>query len=258
MLQLYMCLMLLCKLCVCQLPIEFQLESIPDLNMIEINLKSLFGQHANFSAHSRERPDRLPVVYLPVSVSINVDLSRSRPGSWSVVRAELGSATAKIEEWSLCFAVSGRSADCRPLLGDARSLPELHDLESGRVHVIMAWFERVRSGEVARFATVSLPFEAREPENKREWFCHIVGGGGLTPAEKHAILSGSFARSHRSRLGPRTAIEAHALEIQLTSPWNDASVNGDGTYFYTTEYKLRHDIEQMEVIAESYSLNLSA
>lgn len=54
--------------------------------VIELKLSSYFGQHKDFEATSAKPNDEVPTVYLPIVMSIDIDLSRGRPVSlkWRV------------------------------------------------------------------------------------------------------------------------------------------------------------------------------
>lgn len=97
------------------------------LDMIEIRVNSVLGQYASFQASSRSpQPEEVSTVYLPLSLSVNVDLERGNIDSF--VRQSLTNADDDaIAEWKLCIAIGNRSPDCRGLLHQ-QSLPNLHDL----------------------------------------------------------------------------------------------------------------------------------
>lgn len=85
---------------------------------------------------------------------------------------------------------------------------------------------------LSRFGVVSVPFVVKEPEDKGEWFSHLIGAGDLDVSEEYRILSSHFMRSSRLKFGPT----------------NDCSNFPDSEKFsFTTQYKLKHDIDQMEV-----------
>ena len=63
-----------------QIPLEAKiLDPTIDLDMININLSSMLTEYSDFRAHSSKIVDEVPVVYLPIIVAIDVDLSRSKP-----------------------------------------------------------------------------------------------------------------------------------------------------------------------------------
>jgi hypothetical protein len=230
---------------------SFILQVVTSLDIIQLDIRSVLPGYEAFQASSQKpEPELLPVVYLPLTLSVGVNLDHADSNSF--VKKELGSGQANLSHWKLCFQVPHQHGpDCRSLTSGER-LPNLHGLHGGSVNVVSAWIEYHEpykppadvsfnsenvliigpKESIQRYAHVSVAFYVEEPHDKGVWFSHITGGGELSLPEQYAILSGSFLRSSRMRFGPG----------------NDSVDFEDGEkYSYTTEYKLRHDIEQLEV-----------
>jgi len=91
---------------------------------------------------------------------------------------------------------------------------------------------------------------------QNEWFPHLVSSD-LTPAEQSAILAQSFEESSRHRPGPpgAPAVSAAAAAAAAGFEVVRSSVEDleGGRYSFTTRYKLRHDVEQLEHIAHMHA-----
>jgi len=134
---------------------------------IELRLYSMMSMHESFQASSLEDQTTsghlatpLPILYVPATLGINVDVSRGAAGA--AVLAHLNGASrsnddsaskdfnARVAEWNICYAVvaasesSGASSSsmagrlpsgCLPLSDmGSEPLPVLHNLRGGEVH----------------------------------------------------------------------------------------------------------------------------
>jgi len=204
------------------------------LDIIKIEVSSVLSQFDSYKATSSPLSETIPTVFLPLRLSVSVDLGRA--DSDSIVRRELGKENVVLQEWKLCFSIPSQEDECKGLL-EHQKIPNLYNLKSGSVNIISVWFEHHHSdGSKDRYASVSLPFVCRDPyPYKGEWFSHLVGGSELTLKEQYNTLSDHFDRSNRVMFGEDN--DSSLFEFK------------EDTYTFTTEYKLRHDIEQFEHIS---------
>jgi len=106
-------------------------------------------------------------------------------------------------------------------------------------------------------------------QRQNEWFPHFVSTSNLTSSQQSAVLAHAFAQSSRDRLGPADASAIPSFsdvgaKAATAAAAGEAAAAGfhvlqtamqefeGGRYSYTTRYKLKHDIEQLEHIAHMW------
>jgi len=158
-------------------------------SMIELDLRSLFGEDVAFTASSSVSGEVIPSLFLPVSVHIDIDISRGPTDSRvSSALASEGLSADDRAAWYVCYSVasSALGRGCLSLMDlETWILPTLHDLRTEEVLVASAWFEhRATSSATASDATVH--------EVSKNVFGPWVAGASSFAVQRYGVVHATF------------------------------------------------------------------